>query len=111
LWWKIVKVLVHWLTWVDLVLDAIKTSHQHCGKAEVWVLRWVWEANFKTLSLRVRAEWNTARSRAVTCRIGQKNWSFISWNQALVGVGCWVCEGVQCLSMLDDTANKVEAVF
>ncbi|MCY1311476.1 hypothetical protein D9M69_628060 [compost metagenome] len=46
---QIVQILVHSLTWVDLVLDTVKTSHQQGCEAEIWVRCWIREADFKTL--------------------------------------------------------------
>ncbi len=84
---QIVKILVHGLSRMNLVLDAVKTSHQQGSKAQIRVGSRVREADFQTLGLRRVAKRNTAGSRTVASRIGKQNRSFITRNQALVGVG------------------------
>src|SRR5690606_1362274 len=83
---KVVKILIHGLTWMNLVLDAVKASHQQSSKTQIRVCGRIRETNFQTLGLRRIAKWNTARSRTVARRIGQQNRGFIAWNQTLVRI-------------------------
>src|SRR5690606_1197336 len=107
----IVKILVHGLTGMNLVLDAVKTSHEQGSKAQIRVCRRIRETNFQTLGLRRIAEWNTARSRTVASRVGKQNRGFVTRNQTLVRVGRRVGEGIHGLGVLDDATDEVKAVF
>ncbi|CSI64804.1 Uncharacterised protein [Vibrio cholerae] len=96
---------------MDLVLDTVKTRHQHSCKRQVWVSCWIWEANFNTTCFRAWYHWDTDRCRTVTRRVSQHYWCFIVRNQTLVGVGGWVSDRIQRASVLDDTTNVVQCGF
>src|SRR5690606_32229544 len=83
---QIIKILIHGLSRVNLVLDAIKTSHQQGSKAQIRIGGRVREANVQTLERRRITERNTAGSGTIARRIGKQNRSFVTRNQALVGV-------------------------
>ena len=94
---------------MDLVLDAVETGHQHRGEAEIRVGSRIGEADLDALGLGRGAEGDAAGSRAVARRIGEQDRGLEAGNQALVGVGRGVGEGVDCLGVLDDAADVEKA--
>ena len=106
---QIVEILVHRRTRIDLVLDAVEAGHQHRGEGEIGIGHRIGEADFDALGLRVRRIGNAAGGRAVARGVGEQHRGFITRDQALVGVGRRVGEGVDRLGVLDDAADVVEA--
>ena len=94
---------------MDLVLDAVKASHEQGGEGEVGVGKRIGEADFDALGLRALAEGDAARSGPVAGRVGQQDGGFKARHQTLVGVGGRVGEGVDGLGVLDDAADVVKA--
>jgi len=41
--------------WLNLVLDAIKSSHQHGSECQVRVAGWIWATEFDALGLWIAA--------------------------------------------------------
>ena len=105
---QVVEVLVHGVARMDLVLDAIEAGHEHRRESEVGVRTRIREADLDALGLRVRRIRDAAGGRAVAGRIGQQHRRFEARDQALVGVGQRVREGVQRLRVLDDAADVVQ---
>ena len=106
--WQVVQVLVCSIAWVDLVLDTIQTGHQQGGEAQIRVSQRVREACLDTAAFRVRYVRDTDGSGTVFGGVGQFYRCFVVRYQTLVGVGARVGDGVQCLGVLDDTADVVQ---
>ena len=102
---QLVQIFVARVARVDLVLDAVEACHQHGGETQVWVRGRIREADFHALGLRRGAERDPARCRTVARRVGEQHRCFKARNQTLVGVGRRVGEGVQCLGVLENTAD------
>ena len=109
LWRQVVKVLVHWVSGVDLVLNPIKTGHQERSEGKVWISRRIREAGLDTLGFGTNCERNADRGRAVAAGISEHHRCFKSWHQTLVGICRGVGDRIQCARMFDDPANIVEA--
>ena len=61
---------------MNLVLDAIKSSHHQCGECEIRIGGGVWESNLNPPSFRAVGVGYPDRGRAVADRVGQINWRF-----------------------------------
>ena len=96
---------------MNLVLDAVKTGHQHRRESEIRIGRRIREADFDAASLGTGHVRNAQRSRTVASRVSKLHGSFKARHQTLVGVGGRVGEGVQGSSVLDDAADVVEGYF
>ena len=105
---QIIQVLVHCIARMDLVLDAVKASHQQCGEAEIRVGRRIREASLNAFCLWRFSPGNTNAARTVACGIGTQNRSFKARDQAFVGVGRWVGESIQGFCMLQDTTDEIQ---
>jgi len=99
-WWQIVEIFVRRRARVDLVLDAVKASHEKRCKAKVWVCCRIRETRFNTLRLWRLSPRDTNAARTVTRRVRTQNGCFKARDQTLVRVCRRVCEGVQSLSVL-----------
>lgn len=43
--------------------------------------------------------------------VGQYYWCFVIWDQMFVGVGGWVCQGVDGFGVFDDVVDVVQCLF
>ena len=108
---QVVQILVGGFARMNLVLDAVKTGHQHRREGEIRIGRRIREADFDAASLGTGHVRNAQRSRTVASRVGKLHGSFKARHQTLVGVGGRVGEGVQGSSVLDDAADVIEGYF
>src|SRR5476649_2205683 len=108
LWRQMVQIFRGGFAWMDLVGNAVQTGHQQCCEAQVWVGQWIRETCFHAAAFWIGNVWNTDRGGTVFRRVSQFHWCFVAWYQALVRVGAWVGDGVQCLGVLDNAADVVQ---
>ena len=59
-WRQIIKILIHGITRIDLVFNAVKASHQHGRECKIGVRRGIGEAYFDAFSLGVGGMGNAA---------------------------------------------------
>src|SRR5690606_33027872 len=105
---QMVKIFGGGFARMNLVLYTIQTGHHQGGECQVWVGSRGWETCFDTTCLVAMYKWYTDRRRTVLGRISQFHWSLKARHQALVGVGAWVGDCVQCACVLDNTADVVK---
>lgn len=110
-WWQVIQVFIYCFVWMDFVFDIIKVSYQQCCKVQVWVGSWVWEVYFDMMCFWRGYYWNMDRGRVVMGRVSQYNWCFVIWDQMFVGVGGWVCQGVDGFSVFDYVVDVEQCLF
>src|SRR5690606_35421137 len=108
---QVIQVLVRSIAGVDLVLDTIQAGHQQGSEGQVGVGSRIREARFDAACLRARYVRDTDGGIADARRIGVNDPRLNTRDQTLVGVGGRVCEGVQRIAVLDDTADEVQVRF
>ena len=107
--WQFVHVFVHWLTGIDLVLDAIESGHEHRRKRQVWIGRRVRRAVLDAFGLGILAIGrNTNGRRAIARAVGQVHRRLEARHQPLVGISGGTAEGAQGVRMLQKAADIIQ---
>ena len=105
---QLVEILIHRITWLDTVLDAIQTSHHRSGERQVRVTRWVRRAELDALGLRVGpGDRDADRGGAVLLGVHQVHRRLEARHQAVVGVHRRVRERQHGTGVLEDAADVV----
>src|SRR5208283_806837 len=105
---EVVQVLVDRIAWVDLVLDAIQSGHEHGGEGEVGVAGRIRAAELDPLRLRaLGVDRDPHGRRAVALGVNQVDRSFVAWYQPAVRVGGRSAESQQGRSVLEQAADVV----
>ena len=90
---EVVEVFVDRRRWLDAVLDAVESGHQHRGEREVRVARWVGATELEPLRLRaLRVQRDAHRRGAVSLRVHEVHRCLVTGDEPLVGVRRWVRE-------------------
>src|ERR1022692_3167047 len=89
---KLVKILVERIAGVDAVLNSIESGEQQRGEGDVRIGRCIRRAEFDSLRFRIRGvSRNANRGGTIARGVGEVDWRFESWDEALVTIGGRIC--------------------
>src|SRR5678815_1645447 len=69
--WKVIKILVHRVTWMKLVLDTVQPSHHQCSESKIRVSGRIGKTHFDAPSLGTVGVGNTHCRGTVAYRISK----------------------------------------